>query len=268
MTAEQPRADIAAQPRADIAAQQRADIAAQQRADNSRPATVTTFGHGVATSTPDRMQVSISIETRAEAVATAYGRAGERTAAVTDTLRADGVAASDIATTGLSVRTETTWTENEGTRITGYVATTSLTVNLRIPTDPAATNAAAAADPASADPATTDPATVIARAVEAGGDDVRLGGLNLTVADRADLLIRAREAAWDDALDRARRYAARAERALGPVLEITENASATPEPRGDIRFVAARSAAPGAPVPVEYGEHEVTADLRATWQLS
>ncbi|MFG3522128.1 SIMPL domain-containing protein [Nocardia nova] len=243
------------------AEQQRADISAQQRADISRPATVTTFGHGVATATPDRMQVSISIETRAEAVAAAYGRAGERTAAVTDALRADGVAASDIATTGLSVRTETTWTENEGTRITGYVATTSLTVNLRIPSDPAAADAAA-------DPAAADPAAVIARAVEAGGDDVRLGGLNLTVADRADLLIRAREAAWDDALDRARRYAARAERALGPVLEITENASAAPEPRGDIRFVAARSAAPGAPVPVEYGEHEVTADLRATWQLS
>ncbi|MBV7707167.1 SIMPL domain-containing protein [Nocardia nova] len=243
------------------AEQQRADISGQQRADISRPATVTTFGHGVATATPDRMQVSISIETRAEAVAAAYGRAGERTAAVTGALRADGVAASDIATTGLSVRTETTWTENEGTRITGYVATTSLTVNLRIPADPAAADAAS-------DPAAADPAAVIARAVEAGGDDVRLGGLNLTVADRADLLIRAREAAWDDALDRARRYAVRAERALGPVLEITENAAATPEPRGDIRFVAARSAAPGAPVPVEYGEHEVTADLRATWQLS
>ncbi|WP_062998512.1 SIMPL domain-containing protein [Nocardia mikamii] len=242
----------------------------QQRADSSarqRHATVTTFGHGVATATPDRMQVSISIETRAEAVAVAYGRAGERTAAVTGALRADGVAASDIATTGLSVRTETIWTENEGTRITGYVATTSLTVNLHIPGAPTADLGTANTARSDAT-APADPAAVIARAVEAGGDDVRLGGLNLAVADRADLLIRAREAAWDDALDRARRYAARAGRSLGSVLEITENAAGTPEPRGDIRFVAARSAAPGAPVPVEYGEHEVTADLRATWHLA
>ncbi|MDR7172317.1 uncharacterized protein YggE [Nocardia kruczakiae] len=243
----------------------------QQRADSSarqRHATVTTFGHGVATATPDRIQVSISIETRAEAVALAYGRAGEHTAAVTGALRADGVAASDISTTGLSVRTETTWTENEGTRITGYVATTSLTVSLRIPGAPTGSTAdlGTTGRPETTTPA--DPAAVIARAVEAGGDDVRLGGLNLTVADRADLLIRAREAAWDDALDRARRYAARAGRSLGSVLEITENAAGTPEPRGDIRFVAARSAAPGAPVPVEYGEHEVTADLRATWHLA
>ncbi|WP_227981048.1 SIMPL domain-containing protein [Nocardia spumae] len=216
-----------------------------------RTGTVTTFGHGSASATPDRMQVSISIETRAQSVASAYGRAGERTAAVTDALRADGVASADIATTGLSVRTETTWSENEGARITGYVATTSLTLGLRIP--------------ATAD-AAADPAAIIARAVEAGGDDVRLGGLNLTVADQAELLIRAREAAWDDALDRARRYAARAERALGPVLEITENTAAVPEPRGEIRFMAARVAT-DTPVAVEYGEQQVSADLRATWQL-
>ncbi|MFF0456523.1 SIMPL domain-containing protein [Nocardia africana] len=234
-------------------------------AQQQRAATVTTFGHGVATATPDRMQVSISVETRAETVAAAYGRAGERTAAVTGALRADGVAASDIATTGLSVRTETTWTDNEGSRITGYVATTSLTVSLRIPNSGAASEAAGGAGGSATDGA--DPASVIARAVAAGGDDVRLGGLNLTVADRGELLVRAREAAWDDALDRARRYAARAERALGPVLEITENVAAPPEPRGGIEFVAMGSAPAGTPVPVEYGEHEVTADLRATWHL-
>ena len=215
---------------------------------HDRPGSVTTFGHGSATATPDRMRVSISIETRAESVALAYGRAGERTAAVTGALRADGVTPADLATTGLSVRTETTWVENEGNRITGYVATTSLSVGLHIPADGAA-----------------DPAAIVARAVEAGGDDVRLGGLDLTVADRAELLIRAREAAWDDALDRARRYAARAQRTLGPVAEITENTSAAPEPRGEIRFVAARVA--DTPIGVEYGEHEVTADLRATWHL-
>ncbi len=219
-------------------------------AASHRPATVTTFGHGSASATPDRMQVSISVETRADSVALAYSRAGERTAAVTGTLRADGVAAADIATTGLSVRTETTWVENEGNRITGYLATTSLTIGLRIP--------ATSSD-------TTDPAAIIARAVAAGGDDVRLGGLNLTVADQAELLIRAREAAWDDALDRARRYAQRAQRTLGPVLEITENTAAAPEPRGEIRFVAARAG--DTPVGVEYGEQQVGADLRATWQL-
>lgn len=217
-------------------------------ADQHRPATVTTFGHGVAGATPDRMRMSMSIETHADSVATAYQRAGERTAAVTASLRADAVSETDITTTGLSVRTETAWIENEGTRVTGYIATTSLTVTLRIP---------GAAD------ASADPAAIIARAVEAGGDDVRLGGLDLTVADPSELLTHARDVAWDDALARARRYAERAGRPLGQVLEITENTATAPEPRGEIRLVARTTAA----VPVEYGSHEVSASVRVTWQL-
>ncbi|WP_280272035.1 SIMPL domain-containing protein [Nocardia wallacei] len=220
--------------------------------DRHHPATVTTFGHGTAHGTPDLMQVSISIETRASTVALAYGQAGERTAAVTAALRGDGVRSTDIGTSGLSVRTETTWTEDSGSRITGYVATTALTVSLR-------TDRTDSGDP--------DPATVVAHAVEAGGDDVRLGGLNLTFADTETLLVRARDAAWDDAHAKATRYAARAGRALGPVLEITENTTAAPAPLGGSEFKMVAMAAPASPVPIEYGESELSATLRATWLL-
>lgn len=220
--------------------------------DRHHPATVTTFGNGTAQGTPDLMRVSISVETRAGTVALAYGRAGERTAAVTAALRADGVRSTDIGTSGLSVRTETTWTEDSGSRITGYVATTTLTVSLR-------TDRADSGDP--------DPATVVAHAVAAGGDDVRLGGLNLTFADTETLLVRARDAAWDDAHAKATRYAARAGRALGPVLEITENTTSAPAPVGGPEFTMVAMAAPSAPVPIEYGESELSATLRATWLL-
>ncbi|RDI44655.1 SIMPL domain-containing protein [Nocardia mexicana] len=217
-----------------------------------RPATVTTFGRGTATGTPDRMQVSISIETRASTVALAYGQAGSRTTAVTEALRADGVLSADIGTSGLSVRTETTWTEDSGTRITGYVAMTALTVSLR-------TDRVDAGDP--------DPATVVAHAVDAGGDDVRLGGLNLTFADTEALLTRARDAAWDDAHAKAAQYAARTSRNLGPVLEITENTAAPPTPSNGAEFRSVAMAVPSSPVPIEYGESELSATIRATWLL-
>ncbi|MET8775172.1 SIMPL domain-containing protein [Nocardia sp. NPDC004654] len=217
--------------------------------------TVTTFGQGSVRATPDLMRVTISLETRASKVALAYGQAGERVAAVSAALRANGVADSDIATSGLSVRTETVWTEGQGNRITGYLATADLTVALRD------IDAEAGAD--------TGPATIIADAVEAGGDDVRLGGLTLTFADQAGLLARARDAAWDNALAKAEQYAARAGRALGSVLEITENAASAPPfaprmramsaPVGEVAFAAA--------VPVELGESEVSASVRATWEL-
>ncbi|MFF0529852.1 SIMPL domain-containing protein [Nocardia amikacinitolerans] len=217
--------------------------------------TVTTFGQGSVRATPDLMRVTISIETRASKVALAYGQAGERVAAVTAALRGNGVADADIATGGLSVRTETVWTEGQGNRITGYLATADLMVALRD------IDAEAGAD--------TGPATIIADAVEAGGDDVRLGGLTLTFADQAGLIARARDAAWDNALAKAEQYAARAGRALGAVLEITENAASAPPfaprmramsaPVGEVAFAAA--------VPVELGESEVSASVRATWEL-
>ncbi|WP_334024193.1 SIMPL domain-containing protein [Nocardia terpenica] len=219
-------------------------------ADHARPvATVTTIGHGAAAATPDLMRVSISIETRASTVALAYNQAGARTGAVTDALRADGVRSAEIGTHGLSVHTETTWIEGGGSRITGYVASTTLTVSLRIGGDAA------------------DPAAIIAHAVDAGGDDVRLGGLTLTFADQEELLVRARDAAWDNARAKADRYAGRADRTLGAVLEITENLTAPPVPSDGVQLMAAKMAAPASPIPVEYGESEVSATVRVTWQL-
>ncbi|WP_069160035.1 SIMPL domain-containing protein [Nocardia altamirensis] len=219
----------------------------------SESATVTVFGAGTVRATPDLMRVTISIECRASKVALAYSKAGERVGAVTQSLRSDGVAGSDIATSGLSVHTETVWTEGEGNRITGYLASTSLTVALRDIGD-------------DADPG---PATVIANCVDAGGDDVRLGGLNLTFADQDSLLVEARDAAWANAVAKAEQYAERSGRALGAVLEITENASSAP-PSGPRLMAMSKSmdAYGAAPVPVELGESEISAAIRVTWQLS
>lgn len=215
--------------------------------------TVTTVGTGSARATPDLMRVTISIETRADEVAPAYGQAGARVAAVTDALRSDGVPGTDIATSGLSVRTETVWLEGGGSKITGYVATTNLSVVLR--------EIGETADPG--------PATIIADCVDAGGDDVRLGGLDLGFADQESLLIRARDAAWDNALAKAEQYAGRAQRTLGPVLEITENTASAPPATPRLMAMSAplNKSYDAAPVPVELGESEISATIRATWQL-
>ncbi|QIS13716.1 SIMPL domain-containing protein [Nocardia arthritidis] len=216
-------------------------------------ATVTTFGHGSVRATPDLMRVTISVECRASKVAAAYSQAGERVAAVTRSLRENGVGSADIATSGLSVHTETVWTEGQGNRITGYLASTDLTVVLR----------------EIGEDAEPGPAAVIADCVEAGGDDVRLGGLTLTFADQAGLLAQARDAAWDDALAKAAQYAERARRALGSVLEITENTASAPvfAPKTQVRAMSLAEGYGAAPVPVELGESEISATVRATWLL-
>lgn len=212
--------------------------------------TVTTYGVGSASAAPDLMRVTITVEARASKVALAYGKAGERVTAITDSLRGDGVSGADIATTGLSVRTETEWTEGQGTRITGYVASTDLTVSLR----------------AIGPDAEPGPADVIAHCVEAGGDEVRLNGLALGFADEGALLTRARDAAWDNALEKAEQFAGRAGRDVGPVLVITEDTGSHPgpAPRAKAMFGAV---AEMASMPVELGESEISAHVRVTWQL-
>ncbi|MEU6828183.1 SIMPL domain-containing protein [Nocardia beijingensis] len=220
------------------------------RNTDSSAGTVTTFGHGTTRAVPDLMRVTISVESRASKVALAYSRAGEQVAAVARSLRSHGVHSADIATSGLSVQTETVWTEGQGNRITGYLASTSLTVALR--------------DIGDADPG---PGTIIADCVEAGGDDVRLGGLVLAFADQESLLTRARDAAWDDAVAKAEQYARRAGRSLGEVIEITEDTTAAPPVPRAQSLSAPMEAYRAVAVPVERGESEIYADLRVTWRL-
>ncbi|GAB2634787.1 SIMPL domain-containing protein [Nocardia goodfellowii] len=213
--------------------------------------TITTFGVGTASAAPDLMRVTITVEAKAGKVASAYAEAGARVTAITGALRGDGVPGADIATTGLSVRTETEWTEGKGQRITGYVAGTDLTVALR--------DIGENADPS--------PADIIAHCVEAGGDVVRLNGLTLGFADEESLLGQARDAAWDNALAKAEQYAARAGGAVGPVLTISEETGARPRSGGRAKG-AVGMIAEMASMPVELGESEISACVRVTWQLN
>ncbi|MEC3953872.1 SIMPL domain-containing protein [Nocardia sp. CDC153] len=219
--------------------------------------TITMIGSGSASATPDIMRVNISVETRADTVAAAYARAGQRADAVIGALRADGVAGRDINTSGLTVRADTVWTDGNREQLVGYIAGTSLTVTLR---DIAADNGEAKSDE-------TGPAAIIAHAVDAGGDDVRLGGLTLAVADEEALMVRARDAAWDHALGKAEQYVYRASRTLGPVVEITENISG-PAPQPRIAFAANKSGGYAESIPVELGESELSTTIRVTWQLT
>ncbi|MFE1594958.1 SIMPL domain-containing protein [Nocardia sp. NPDC058705] len=214
-------------------------------------ASTTTFGRGVVRAVPDLIRLTLSVESRADTVVAAYGRAGDRVSAVVAALRAAGVSDADMATSGLSVRTETVYTDNGRTEIAGYVASTGLSVSLREGTDPAET---------------------VAAAVNAGGDDVRLGGLNRTIADPAPLLEQARDAAFDDAKAKAEQYATRAGVTLGPVLQITEDTTPPTSRAYDISAEMDSSpmlmARASSPVPMVPGETEVGATVQVTWALN
>ena len=106
------------------------------------------------------------------------------------------------------------------------------------------------------------PAT-IAAAVAAGGDDIRINGLEQGFADTSAVTAQAQEAAWKDALRRAEQYASLASARLGRVLSISQQpVPGPPVPMGGmVRAYAAEA------LPVEAGETQVAASITVEWEL-
>jgi uncharacterized protein YggE len=204
--------------------------------------TITVTGSGTAEAVPDLLTLSIGVECRRDDVGTAYADAGRTAAGISAALRQHGVSDADISTTGLNVRADIAWKEGQGQTVTGYVASSVLAVRLR--------DLAGSAE-------------IIAGAVAAGGNDVRLNGLDLGFADPAGVTARAREAAWQDALAAARHFATLAGTEIGPVVSVTQQpAWAPPVPVAKLqRAVAAES------LQIEAGQSSVTATVGVVWEL-
>lgn len=211
-------------------------------AGESSNRTVTVTGTGTAEAPPDLLTISVGVECRRDSVGAAYAGAGIASAAVSGALRQHGVGDADLRTSGLNVRPELIWRDGEGQRVAGYVASSILTVRLR---DVAAASA------------------VIAAVVDAGGDDVRLNGLELGFSDESAVMARAREAAWQDAVAAAEQYASLASARLGAVVSIAEHPlSSGPVPVARLERAMAADA-----VSVEAGHASVGAGVAVVWEL-
>jgi len=206
------------------------------------PRSVSVNGSGTAEAAPDLLTLSIGVESRRPEVEAAYGDAARASSAVTAALRDHGVPDADITTSGLDVRAEVSWQEGRGQLVSGYLASSTLSVRLR---ELAASSA------------------VIAAAVTAGGDAVRLNGLELGFADPSVVESRAREAAWRDARTAAEHFASLAGARLGRVVSVSQQpGNAHPIPLARMKSVAASE-----PLTVEAGGSSVTAAVGVVWEL-
>ncbi len=204
--------------------------------------TVRVTGTGTAEALPDLLTISVGVECRRDSVGEAYADAGRASSAVSEALRRHGVTPKDLRTSGLNVRPELVWRDGEGQRVSGYVASSLLTVRLR---EVAAASA------------------VIAAVVAAGGNDVRLNGLELGFADESVVAAHARAAAWQDAVATAEQFASLASARLGPVVSIAENSDRPgPVPMAGIQRASATEA-----VTVEAGQAIVGACVTVMWEL-
>jgi hypothetical protein len=199
-------------------------------------------GTGSADAAPDLLTLQVGVECRRANVGDAYGDAGRVTAAITAALRDRGVDTRDITTSGLNVRAEVNWQEGRGQIVSGYLASSVLSVRIR---ELAASSG------------------IIAETVAAGGNDVRLNGLEIGFADPAAVTARAREAAWADALAAAEHLAALAGARLGKLLSIVQQPGySVPVPVARMQRAAAVDS-----LTVEAGESSISATVEVVWEL-
>jgi uncharacterized protein len=213
--------------------------------DPAAPAgsTVTVTGLGCASAPPDAVRVRLTATALRPTLAAALGDSEEAARRVRAALAGVGVDVADATTQGLSVHAEQSWTADEGSRVTGFRSEHELAVTLRdIP----------------------GAGRVLGEVLVAGGDDVRLYGIDFVVEDDAALRAGARDLAWADAHARADQLASLAGRRLGAVRTVVEGDGPTTRPEPVVHAMMAG----GDPQPVvEPGAVGVQVTLTVCWEL-
>lgn len=212
------------------------------------PATMQLDGQASVSVKPDMALISTGVVTQDKTARAALSANTKAMSALMDMLSKAGIAERDLQTSNFSVqpiyvypKPTTSETTPPPPRIVGYEVSNTLSVKVR---------------------KLEMLGTILDEMVSAGSNNVH--GLSFTIADNTDALAAARKAAIQDALDKARLYADAAGVCLVRITDIAELSSRQPSP---IRLEAKAMVADSAPVPIQGGELDLSAQVRVSWEI-
>ena len=211
---------------------------------NSQQTGIWVSGTGKVYVTPNIAELTLGVEAQATTVAVAQANANQAMNAVIAAIKAQGVAEADIQTQYFNITEVTKWDadKNEAT-ITGYLVTNTVVAKIR---DIDKTG------------------DVIDAAVVAGGDYIRINGLNFTVQDPNTYYAQAREQAITYAMQKAQQMATLTGVKLGDILYITESSYM---PSGNYYEVRTGAPAPDMGTSVSIGQLEVTTTVTIVYAI-
>ena len=202
--------------------------------------TLTVVGQGEAIATPDTATVTLGAQATRANVHDALVADNADMGKLLNALHAQGVVDKDIQTTSVYVNQQTNCCPST---VYGYQAANSVTVTIHHLGNVGA---------------------VIEAVVTAVGNDVTLGGVNLSVADTSAAVSSARSAAMTNAAQRAGIWAGLAGRKLGKLLSLSEVVSSG----GGQGPCSGGCGAGGGGVPIQAGQSQITVSVTATYALS
>ena len=216
--------------------------AAPARAQNVQPAdapAIVAIGEAMVTVAPDRAFIQISADGHAKKAADAQRMAADAMMSVQNALKAAGVPADAIKTTGYSLAPEYDYVSGQQ-QFRDYAARNEIEVRV-------------------------DDLSKISAVIDAGGaaGAATVSGLRFDLKTRATVEQAALKDAVADAMARAGAIAAGASRSLGAIVRISEQRVSEPvSTRYLTTFSAGRGG--GTPTPIEPGEINVRAQVTVT----
>ena len=203
-------------------------------------ARLTVTGQGQATAQPDIASITLGVSTRAETAAAAMEQNAAAQAKVIEALKAEGVEARDIQTSGLNLSPMLDFSDGQAPRVTGYVAQNVVSVQVR-------------------DLARLGP--VLDQMVASGANEI--SGISFSREDMTEARDEARAGAVADARRRAEVMARAAGMELGRLIALSEG-QAMDGPRPMVMMAAE---AKRADTPIEAGELGVSASVTAVFAM-
>ncbi|WP_347266060.1 SIMPL domain-containing protein [Paracoccus sp. (in: a-proteobacteria)] len=210
----------------------------KQRAPSAR---LSVTGQGHATAQPDMAMITLGVSTQAATAAEAMEANASQQGAVIGTLKAQGIEARDIQTSGLNLAPQMDFSvQGQPPKLTGYVAQNSVTVRVR---DLAGLGA------------------VLDKLVASGANQI--SGISFLREDMTAAGDAARSAAVADARHRAEIMAEAAGMKLGRLVALSDSRMI----EGPRPMMAMAAEARSAGTPIEAGELEISANVTAVFAM-
>lgn len=211
--------------------------AAQTEAESAR--TIEVSGRGQVEAEPDQATVRLGVQTEADEAGAALEENNERmTAVISATLEA-GIEEDDIQTEGFRLNPVYDNSPNTQRELAGYRASNIVRVTVRD---------------------LTMLGSLLDAVVEAGSNTIE--GIQFEVSNEAELAAAAREAAMQDAQQKAEQLTELAGAELGPVRTILETGGARP-----LTAPVAEEASLAADVPIATGTQTIQASVQVIWEI-
>lgn len=208
---------------------------------------LTMTGTGSATAVPDQLSFDLGVTLTRPSLDDALAAAGATTDRVLAALEDRGVARADVQTAGLSMSPVYDYDPYAPPTITGYRVTQRATVLVR---------------------ELKQGGAAVTAAVDAGGDDVRVGGLRLLVGAPDRVMEQARDAAVAEALAKAEQYADASGQELGEVLTLRELSDRpVPTPVYEAAAYEADQRTTKSALPIRAGKEKGSVTVKVVWEL-